>query len=93
MKAVIKMHDPSLAPSTDVGDLERVVFKAPTVTVSGVKFPRGGISDKADVTAYNTTDLKRVATDLIRRATPQEADALRRLFTKYAEMATEAEAA
>lgn len=56
-------------------------------TIAGVKFPRGGIAETEDLTAYNTRNLKVVAENLIRRATPQEAVALHALFIKYAQMA------
>lgn len=57
------------------------------ITIAGIRFPQGGISDTRDPTQYNTANLKTVADDLIRRATPEEATALVQLFTKYAERA------
>ena len=53
-------------------------------TIDGIKFPSGGITDDCDVTEYNAGQLKSIARDLIRRASPQEASALHALFTKYA---------
>lgn len=58
-----------------------------TRIVEGVRFPRDGIAGNVDVSEYNVRDLKRVARDLIRRATPIEATALHRLFVRYAEEA------
>ena len=58
-----------------------------TVVVAGIRFPSGGISAKGDLTEYNTADLKKVADDLLRRATPQETAALRQLFIRYADRA------
>lgn len=55
-------------------------------TVAGVRFPRGGIAETYDVTEYNVKNLKIVAENLIRRATPKEAAALHKLFLKYAEL-------
>ena len=59
------------------------------VTVGGVKFPStaGGIAVPRDISVYAVADLKKVANDLIRRATPQEAKALHYLFITYAEKA------
>lgn len=78
----------------EVVDGEVVILEKPETapvtgsrTVAGVKFPGGGIADTADLTAYNTRNLKVVAENLIRRATPQEAKALHQLFLKYADMA------
>ena len=60
------------------------------VTVDGVKFPPGGITEPRDITEYETKNLKTVARSLIRRATPDEAAALYTLFTKYANMSLRA---
>lgn len=55
------------------------------MTISGVKFPSGGISDASELREYNTANLKAVAESLIKRATPEEAVALHKLFIHYAE--------
>ena len=86
---VVELHGPKptaaqvreLVVPRDKPNTERAV------TVAGVRFPAGGISETWDLTRNNVKDLKQVANDLLRRATPEECAALHNLFTKYAEEA------
>lgn len=82
-----KETDTEVVEGEVVNDEEAMSPKPPSQRIASVPFPTGGISDKTDVTAYNVSDLKRVADNLIRRATPTEAAALRKLFATYAQRA------
>jgi hypothetical protein len=94
-----KLEQSSNSPDPDPSDLgeevdaEVVEDDAPhprrggTKIVAGVKFPSDGISETRNPTQYSTADLKRVANELLKRATLKEALALYRLFITYADKA------